>query len=253
MHASPPPVFVADNLHYAYHGAPALNGLSLSIHAGERVALLGANGSGKSTLLRLLDALYFPVHGQLHAFGAPLTEHGMQDEAQAIAFRRRVGFVFQNAEVQLFNPTVFDELAFGPLQLGWARARILAAIDAMLARFDIAHLRHRPPHRLSGGEKKRVALASVLITEPEVLLLDEPGNGLDPRSQDDMLDFMRASKGQGRTLVIATHDLDSVPEIADRCCVLHEGRLVAQGTPQAILADADLLRRCRLGAPNRPG
>jgi cobalt/nickel transport system ATP-binding protein len=247
MQTQQPALFVADNLHYAYHDVNALNGISLSVHAGERVALIGANGSGKSTLLRLLDGLYFARHGNLLAFGEPLTERAMQDEDTAIAFRRHVGLVFQNADVQLFNPTVFDELAFGPLQLGWERPRILAAIDAMLERFAIGHLRHRPPHRLSGGEKKRVALASVLITEPDVLLLDEPGNGLDPQSQDDMIRFMRDSKGQGRTLVIATHDLDSLPEIADTCFVLHEGRVVAEGEPAALLADEALLARCRLG------
>ncbi|BEV71645.1 MULTISPECIES: energy-coupling factor ABC transporter ATP-binding protein [unclassified Paludibacterium] len=246
MTQSLPPAFLLEDVHYAYHDIGALHGLSLSIPAGQRVALLGANGSGKSTLLRLLDGLYFPDQGRISAFGEPLTEAVLRDEAVSHAFRRRVGLVFQNPDVQLFNPTVMDELAFGPLQLGWAPAQIHARIDEMLTRFAITHLRHRAPHRLSGGEKKRVALASVLMTEPEVLLLDEPNAGLDPASQDDMLHFLRESKGQGRTLVMATHELESVAEIADHCLVLHQGRLEAQGSPQAILADQDLLQRCRL-------
>lgn len=241
-----PPVFQLSDVRYSYQGTPALDGLSLTIEAGQRIALLGANGSGKSTLLRLLDGLYFAERGAVAAFGEPLTEARLADDATAIAFRRRVGLVFQNPDVQLFNPTVFDELAFGPLQLGWAKETIRARVSEFLATHGLAHLKDRPPHRLSGGEKKRVAIASVLIVEPEVLLLDEPTAALDPKSACEVIDFLVACRGSGRTIVTATHDLDIVEDVADACFVLDAGRVVATGGPAKILRDVPLLTRTRL-------
>jgi cobalt/nickel transport system ATP-binding protein len=243
--------FEAADVHYAYRGTPALNGLSLVIEQGQRVALLGANGSGKSTLLRLLDALYFADSGQVSAFGQVLSEQKMQDEETSFAFRRRVGFVFQNPDVQLFNPTVFDELAFGLLQLGRPRDEIRQRVAATLSDFSIGHLKDRSPHRLSGGEKKRVALASVLLLEPEALLLDEPTAALDPRSASEVIDFLVGCQGSGRTVVTATHDLDIVEDIADLCFVLLSGRVVASGTPAEILRDEGLLAQTCLAHAHR--
>lgn len=240
------PVFDVSDVHYAYHDAPALDGLSLRIERGQRIVLLGANGSGKSTLLRLLDALYFPERGRIEAFGEILTEEHLQDEAAAHAFRRRVGFVFQNPDVQLFNPTVFDEIAFAPLQLDWPKEDIRRRVAATLEEFSVTHLKDRPPHRLSGGEKKRVALASVLVIDPEVLLLDEPTAALDPKSASAVIDFLVKCRGTGRTVITATHDLDIVEDIADHCFVLQAGRVVASGTPSVILRDVELLTRLGL-------
>ena len=239
-------VFEVNDVCFAYRNQPALDGLSLKIQSGQRVALLGANGSGKSTALRLLDALHFPASGELRAFGNVLDEDGFADDDFNFAFRRKVGFVFQNPDVQLFNPTVFDEVAFGPLQMGWDKERILQGVEEILARFSIAHLKERPPHRLSGGEKKRVALASVLILEPEVLLLDEPTAALDPESQGEVIRFLIESRATGRTIVTATHDLHIVEAIADHVYVLAQGRVVGEGKPADILADDELLRKTRL-------
>ena len=239
-------IFELEHVRYAYRGQVALDGLSLGLRRGERVALLGANGSGKSTLLRLLDALYFPDAGELSAFGDVLSEAALADDKVNLDFRRRVGLVFQNPDVQLFNPTVFDELAFGPLQLGWPKDEIVRRVDAMLAQFAIAHLRERAPHRLSGGERKRVALASVLILDPEVVLLDEPTASLDPESQGEVIRYLLASRGSGRTIVTATHDLHLVEDIADYVYVLDAGRLAGAGTPAQILADRELLQRTHL-------
>jgi len=240
------PVFEVDDVHYAYHETPALAGLSLRIEEGQRIVLLGANGSGKSTLLRLLDGLCFPSRGRIEAFGEPLTEERFAEDDTALAFRRRVGFVFQNADVQLFNPTVFDEIAFGPLQLGWPKDEVRRHVAAALEEFSIAHLKDRSPHRLSGGEKKRVALASVLVLDPQVLLFDEPTASLDPKSASQLIDFLVGCRGSGRTVIAATHDLDIVEDIADLCFVLESGRVVAAGKPGEILRDAELLRRAGL-------
>ena len=239
-------VFELTDVHFAYRDTPALAGLTLAIPAGQRVVLLGANGSGKSTLLRLLDGLSFAQRGTVTAFGAPLTEERFVDDATAMAFRRRVGLVFQNPDVQLFNPTVFDELAFGPLQLGWSMAEILARVGKALESFSIAHLRNRSPHRLSGGEKKRVALAAVLVMEPEVVLLDEPTAALDPRSASEIINLLVAARHTGRTVITATHNLDIVADIADHCVVMQAGAVVASGPPARILADVDLLIRTGL-------
>ena len=224
----------------------ALNGVSLTIPRGRRVAIMGANGSGKSTLLRILDGLYFPTSGQALAFGEVLSEEHFQDDTFAFAFRRRVALVFQNPDVQLFNPTVFDEVAFGPLQMRWPKDEIRRKVADMLDLMQITHLKDRSPHRLSGGEKKRVALASVLILDPEVLLMDEPTAALDPRSQSQVVDFLVGWGGGAKTVITTTHDLDIVEEIADDAFIFQGGLIVAEGTPAVLLRDEDLLRRTNL-------
>jgi len=239
-------IFEVRDVTYLYNDVTALAGLSLSIRQHQRVAILGANGSGKSTLLRLLDALYFPDKGTISAFGENLTEESFQDEEFAFRFRRRVALVFQNPDVQLFNPTVFDEVAFGPLQLRLSKDEIRRRVAETLEMMEIAHLKDRSPHRLSGGEKKRVALASVLILEPEVLLLDEPTAALDPKSQGRVVDFLVGWGGAAKTVVTATHDLDIVEDIADYCFVFQNGRVVGEGTPAQILADDALLESTNL-------
>lgn len=235
------PAFQLTDVVYRYNDVTALNGISMTIPHGTCLAILGANGSGKSTLLRLLDGLYFASGGAVTAFGSTLTEDQFADDSFALEFRRRVALVFQNPDVQLFNPTVFDEVAFGPLQMRWPADEIRRRVAEMLERFEISHLRDRPPHRLSGGEKKRVALASVLILDPDVLMLDEPTAALDPRSQRQIVDLLASYRGRGKTLITATHDLDTVGEIAEQAVIFQQGRCVASGTPDDLLNDTDLL------------
>ena len=238
-------IFELKSVSYAYPEVTALQEVSLTIARGERVVVLGANGSGKSTLLRLLDGLDFPSSGTISFDGRELSEPALALDSFAFDFRRRVSLVFQNPDVQLFNPTVFDEIAFGPLQMRWPKARILDQVHEAMARMEIAHLKDRAPHRLSGGEKKRVALASVLVLDPDVLLLDEPTAALDPRSQSHIVDFL-AGSGGSKTIITATHDLHIVEDIADRCIVLENGRVAAQGTVHEILGDEALIRRTHL-------
>jgi len=239
-------LFETEHLTYRYEGVTAVDDLTLAIPEGSRVALLGANGSGKSTLLRLLDGLIFGQSGAVFFRGDDVSEEHMVDDAFALPFRRTVGMVFQNPDVQLFNPTVFDEVAFGPLQLRWPKNEVRGRVDEMLDRMRIGHLKNRIPQRLSGGEKKRVALASVLVLDPAVLLLDEPTAALDPRSQSEVIDMIVEWGGGSKSVITATHDLGDLQDIADRCCVLDAGKLVAEGSPAEILADTELLRRTNL-------
>ncbi len=240
------PIFEVRDVCFEYDRIPALHDLSLQIAPGESVALLGANGSGKSTLLRILDALYFPSRGQVSFSGQPLTADVLQQEEFALAFRRRVALVFQNPDVQLFNPTVFDEVAFGPLQMRWSKAQVLSRVASTMELMGIAHLRDRPPYRLSGGEKKRVALASVIVLDPDVLLLDEPTSALDPRSQSQVIDLIQEWKSLSKTVITATHQLEIVDDIASRVVVLEAGSVAATGTPAEILSNHELLLRANL-------
>jgi cobalt/nickel transport system ATP-binding protein len=239
-------LFELNHAIYFYERLPALDGVSLSFPEGSRVALLGPNGSGKSTLLRMLDGLCFPQTGSVSFRGAELTEERFAEDSFAFSFRRQVGLVFQNPDVQLFNPTVFDEVAFSPLQLRWPKAEVRDRVGEILERFGISHLKDRVPHRLSGGEKKRVALASVLVLDPAVLLLDEPAAGLDPRSQSQLIDLLVEWGSGVKSVITATHDLGDLADIADRCYVLDSGRLAAEGPPEEILRDRGLLERTNL-------
>ena len=238
--------FELDRVSFNYEGIPALHDLSLSIEHGERVALVGANGSGKSTLLRILDGLYFPFAGSVLFDGEPLTAERLQSNGSGFAFRRRVAFVLQNPDAQLFNPTVFDEVAYAPLQLQLTRDEVLRRVNDMLAFMSLEALRDRPPYRLSGGEKKRVALASVLVLDPEIVLLDEPTAALDPRSQGQVIDLIQQWKGTAKTIITATHQLDILEDIADRVIMLDGGRVLADGTPAQILAQEELLLQANL-------
>jgi len=239
-------VFEAIDLHYSYGKIAALNGLNLNIFQGERIAFLGANGSGKSTLLRLLDALYFPSSGELRYQGTKLTEELFDEESFAFSYRREVALVFQNPDVQLFCPTVYEEVAFGPLQMKWPKEVIRVRVAETLDLLKISHLAERVPHQLSGGEKKKVALASVLILDPKVILLDEPCAALDPRSQMQIIEFLSEWGNKSKTIVTATHDLHTLEDIADRCVVFEQGEIIASGVPHDILHDHDLLKRSNL-------
>jgi cobalt/nickel transport system ATP-binding protein len=234
------------NISFAYDGVPALRGLSLVIGQGERIALLGANGCGKSTLLRILDGLCFPSQGSVAFCGDALGSENLDRPEFALQFRRRVALVFQNPDVQLFNPTVFDEVAYGPLQLRWPHEQVVQRVNETLAFMGIAALNDRPPYRLSGGEKKKVALASVLVLDPEVLLLDEPTSTLDPRSQSQLVGLIQTWKGSAKTVITATHQLDIVEDIADRVVVLDAGQIIASGTPAEVLGNQGLLLRANL-------
>jgi cobalt/nickel transport system ATP-binding protein len=246
------PVFVCRDLSYAYLDRfPALSGVSLDVYRGEKLALLGANGCGKSTLLKVLDGLVHPTAGTFSAFGSPVTEDTLEDEQFSRGFRSRVGFVFQNSDTQVFSPTVREEVAFGCLQLGMSTDEALARVDDVLAMLDIAELVDRAPFQLSGGQKKRVAIASVLVMNPEVLLFDEPTAALDPRAQQWLTELIVELNDAGKTIVLATHDLAVLEWVCTRCLVFGEDhRIVCEGLPDEVLDDRDTLLAANLIHPH---
>jgi cobalt/nickel transport system ATP-binding protein len=245
---SPDAVLSCADLRFRYlERFVALDGVSLDVHRGTSLALLGANGCGKSTLLKVLDGLAFCEAGSYRAFGQDVTEQTIEDEEFSLGFRARVGFVFQSADTQVFSPTVRDEVAFAPLQLGMEPDEAQARVDDVLAMLDIVRLVDRAPHQLSGGEKKRVAIASVLVTNPELLLFDEPTAGLDPRTQAWLLELLVELRRAGKTIVLATHDLHMLETICTRALVLGEDhRVLAEDAPEQILEDRALLLRANL-------
>ncbi|MCU1360583.1 MAG: Sulfate-transporting ATPase [Ilumatobacteraceae bacterium] len=237
------PVLVVDGVSFSYLDRfPALVDVSLTVNRGDKVALLGANGCGKSTLLKILDGLAFADMGTFHAFGQSVTEDALEDEQFNHGFRSRVGFVFQNSDAQVFSPTVRDEIAFGPLNLGMSVDDTATRIRDTLTMLDIADLADRAPYQLSGGQKKRVAIASVLVMNPDVLLFDEPTAALDPRTQQWLIELIVELNHAGKTIVLATHDLETLDVLADHCHVFDEShRIIASGAPADILADRQLL------------
>jgi len=245
-------IFEVCELSFTYNERiTALDHVNLTVRQGERLAVIGSNGSGKSTLLKILDGLYFSSNGSVRAFGQALTEQAFRDDLFNYEFRRRVGFVFQDSDVQLFMPSVWDEVAFAPLQLDTDRDQVAERVETALRALNILNLRDRVPHQLSGGEKKRVALASVLSFSPEVWLMDEPTAGLDPRSVSWLLSFVNSQGAVGKTVVIATHDLSIVEATAERVYVLNEEhQIIAEGSPKEILADRSLLVNSNLARNN---
>jgi cobalt/nickel transport system ATP-binding protein len=238
------PLYTLTDVSYSYPGNfPALCHLDLVIQKGERIALIGANGTGKSTLLTLLDALIFPTEGSVQTLGKTITGRTMNDVVFQRLFRCKTGFVFQNPDIQLFCPTVRDDILFGPLQLGVEKSLILQRFESVTQRLHLAKLLDRSPHQLSLGEKKKVAIASVLIIEPDTLLLDEPTAGLDPQTTRDIIDVLSEEHAAGKTVITATHDLHMVEEIADLVHVFGPDKTIIRSGPSGeILADHAFLQ-----------
>lgn len=241
-------VFAFDEINFSYGGNENLfQKLSLEIAAGDSICLLGANGSGKSTLLKIFCGLAFPSSGHFRAFNQEITEEMLEDNHFSQTYHRRVGFIFQNSDAQLFTSRVWDEVAFGPLQLGIEKSEVKKRVNDVLAMLKIQHLAERSPYRLSGGEKKKVAVASALILNPEVLILDEPTNGLDPKTQRWLVELLLELNQRGRTIITSTHNLDLAHAIANRALILSEDhRLVYDGPSHPALENKQLLMSVNL-------
>jgi cobalt/nickel transport system ATP-binding protein len=241
-------IITLEKISYSYHDSiPALSEVSLEISERERFAIIGANGTGKTTLLHLMNGLIHASQGRILFRGREVSKETLREKGFLRFFRERVGYVFQDPDIQLFCPTVLDELLYGPLQLEINETEALERAYEVLKMLNIENLKDRPPYMLSGGEKKKVAIGSVLTMNPEVLLLDEPTNGLDPKTQCFLVELMLALNEAGKTLVIATHDLSLVDELQAAVVVLSEEHRVEKiGSVNEILGDEDLLLRVNL-------
>jgi len=231
------------DLHYTYpDNTRALQGVSFRIEHGGAVGIVGANGAGKSTLLQHLNGYLVPAQGAVRIGDYPLTKETVRQ------VRRTVGMVFQDPDDQLFMPTVYEDVAFGPLNLGLPTAEIETRVEHALETVGAAHLRDRPPYRLSGGEKRVVAIACVLSMSPDILVLDEPTSNLDPRARRQLIALLKSFH---HTKIVATHDLDLVLDLCSRVIVIHEGKIKADGSVLDIFGDETLLEDSHLEKPLR--
>jgi cobalt/nickel transport system ATP-binding protein len=228
-------------LKYTYpDGNPALRGISFRITHGETVGIVGANGAGKSTLLLHLNGCLVPESGVVRIGDFPLTKKTLDH------VRRTVGMVFQDPDDQLFMPLVYEDVAFGPLNLGLPGEDVDERVERALATVGASHLKDRPPYRLSGGEKRAVAIASVLAMSPSILVMDEPTSNLDPKARRQLIELLKTFD---HTIIVATHDLDMVLDLCRRTIVMRDGRVVADGPSRDILQDEELLDSSRLEKP----
>jgi cobalt/nickel transport system ATP-binding protein len=237
-----------ENIHYSYiqkHGA--LSDISFTVKKGEIFSIIGSNGSGKSTLLHIISGLLFPNRGSLWFKNHPVTEGSLKDAAFNSYFRESIGYVFQNSDNQLFCPTVFDELIFGPLQMGKDKDTAFERAEAIMSMLNMDDLRDRPTYMLSGGEKKRVAIGSILTMNPDVLLLDEPMSGLDPKTRSFVIELIFQLNEAGKTIIITTHHLELLDHLQSRVAVLSEQHQIEKtGSTEEILTDTELLTRTNL-------
>jgi cobalt/nickel transport system ATP-binding protein len=241
-------MIVLDSVSYKYQDMiSAISNINLEVREGERFAIIGANGSGKTTLLQIMNGLIPLSSGRIFFRGHEVSTKSLKEKGFMRFFRERVGYVFQDPDVQLFCPTVLDELLYGPLQLEISKEEARDRAFEIMKMLGIENLKDRPSYMLSGGEKKKVAIGSVLTMNPEVLLLDEPTNGLDPKTQCFLVELMLALNEAGKTLVLATHDLSLVDELQATVGVLsEEHRMEKTGSAIDILKDEELLLRVNL-------
>ncbi|MCL6643969.1 MAG: energy-coupling factor ABC transporter ATP-binding protein [Dehalococcoidia bacterium] len=240
---SPPavPIVLVEGLVFRYpNGYQALHGIDLRIDPGEKIALIGPNGAGKSTLMLHLNGIHLPSEGRVVVNGLPVSRENLG------RIRAMVGLVFQDPDDQLFSPTVYDDVAFGPIHMGLSKEEVDARVARALAAVGLSGFERRQPFHLSIGQRKRAALATVLSMSPSLLVLDEPSAGLDPRGRRELITLLR---GLEQTLLVSTHDMRLVAEVFPRTVILDEGRIVADGPTARLLADAALLEAHGLEMP----
>ncbi len=231
-------IFKLEKVQFSYLGKfLALNDVSFEVLKGQSIAIIGANGTGKSTLLQMLDGLIYPDKGIFTAFGRKINSKIFDDKEFNLFFRSKVGFVFQNPEIQLFCPTVKEDILFAPLNFGMSKSEINKKLEKVVTFLNLADLLYRQPHQLSIGEKKKVAIASVLIYEPEVIIFDEPTAGLDPKTTRQIINIIIKKREEKSTVITSTHDLHIINEIAQLACVFNEKKSI-----EKVIAPIDLMK-----------
>ena len=224
------PLFSLDNVCFAYEGHIALRYITLDVARGETVVLQGSNGCGKSTLLKLLNGLVYAEEGTYRFDGDVINEKSLKDNIFSKKFHQRVGFIFQNSDVQLFCSNVEEEISFGPRQMGLSEEEVKQRTDDVIELLGIGDLRERAPYHLSGGEKRKVAIACILSMNPEALVLDEPLAGLDRKTQEWLVGFLLQLKEAGKTLIVSTHNDELAHTLADRLVVIGDDHAIASVT-----------------------
>lgn len=239
-------ILEARDIRYRYpRGMEAVRGISFHVRKGEKIALVGPNGAGKSTLLLMFNGMIRPDSGAILVDNDPIR----YDRSSLRSLRKRVGFVMQNPDRQIISPTVFQDVAFGPTNLGYSEKEVKAAVEKALRQVGLVGFDRRPPHNLSGGEKKRVAIAGVLAMDPDILVFDEPTSGLDPTGSEDIMELLEELNQQGKTVIISTHDIELAYPWADRAILLLNGKILQEDVPDVAFGSQELVRKAQLSMP----
>ncbi len=239
-------ILEAREIRYRYpRGMEAIQGISFHIRKGEKIAIVGPNGAGKSTLMLMFNGMLRPDSGTLLFDNVPIS----YDKASLRMIRKRVGFVLQNPDRQIIAPTVYQDVAFGPTNLGYGENEVKAAVGGALRYVGLEGFERRPPHQLSGGEKKRVAIAGVLAMDPDVLIFDEPTSGLDPSGSEDIMELLDELNSQGKTIIISTHDIELAYPWADRAILLLGGEILEEDIPDVAFGRPEYVRKAHLSMP----
>ncbi|MDI6645079.1 MAG: ATP-binding cassette domain-containing protein [Methanobacteriaceae archaeon] len=240
------PIIQTENMNYTYpDGTAALRNINIEIMNGERAAIIGPNGAGKSTLFSHFNGIMQPSSGRIKIDGKSIT----YKKEELIKIRQKVGMVFQNPDDQLFSPTVEEDVAFGPMNLGLSDEEVEKRVEDSLSMVGMDGYEKKAPHHLSGGQKKRVAIAGILAMQPEIMVLDEPTTGLDPKGVEQIMDILYELNQNDMTIVISSHDVEMVTEFANKIFVLNEGQIIKKGTPQEIFNDPETLKKAHLKQP----
>ncbi|NLI61805.1 MAG: ATP-binding cassette domain-containing protein [Methanosarcinaceae archaeon] len=239
-------ILSAKNLVYEYpDGTKAIKDLSIEIERGKKISVVGKNGSGKSTLFSLLNGTLKPKSGEIKLYGEKIG----YSQSEIRNLRKNVGIVFQNSDDQIFAPTVYQDIAFGPANLGYSDKQIEEIVQKMLDYFGLNSIKDKPPHHLSGGQKRKVAIAGILAMDPEIIILDEPLSNLDPVGADEIMDILNELNHTGKTIIISTHDVDLAYSWSDTVYLLSDGKISISGNPESVFSQEELIRKSSLKTP----